>query len=282
MRNRLFGLTGVLGAMLVFPSMLSAQTVAQQGAAKPHQPKMAAHMPDLSGLWAPRPDGIRINTWDSSDPFGQKPELAPMAPWAAAKWKDARPPFGAKQTFDGINDPVQRYCDPPGVTRIWMYPWEFTMIQTPKMALTTRPGSITQAIRIPTPCMLSSACGTWTLTRWSLLSQLRTRRPIRSPSAEGNILCRLRRPCRKRFAPIQSLIRFRRLSSTPPPSHPANSPTAGYCANFMLMSSIYRGLHVQPTPYVTPVGVYWSSSAHFPTAPAVGYVVSSLRDSRQN
>jgi len=133
MRNRLFGLTGVLGAMLVFPSMLSAQTVAQQGAAKPHQPKMAAHMPDLSGLWAPRPDGIRINTWDSSDPFGEKPDQAPMAPWAAAKWKDARPPFGAKQTFEGINDPVQRYCDPPGVTRIWMYPWEFTMIQTPKM-----------------------------------------------------------------------------------------------------------------------------------------------------
>jgi hypothetical protein len=56
-----------------------------------------------------------------------------MAPWAAAKWKEARPPFGAKQTFERINDPVQRYCDPPGITRIYMYPWEFTMIQTPKM-----------------------------------------------------------------------------------------------------------------------------------------------------
>src|SRR6266851_8919745 len=133
MRNRLFGLTGVLGAILVFPSMQSAQTVAQQGAANPHQPKMAARVPDLSGLWAPRPDGIRINTWDSSDPFGQKPELAPMAPWAAAKWKEARPPFGAKQTFEGINDPVQRYCDPPGITRIYMYPWEFTMVQTSKI-----------------------------------------------------------------------------------------------------------------------------------------------------
>src|SRR5258708_22677835 len=100
MRNRLFGLTGVLGAMLVFPSMLSAQTVAQQGAAKPHQPKMAARVPDLSGLWAPRPDGIRINTWDSSAPFGQKPELAPTAPWAAAKSKQAMPPFGANHTSE--------------------------------------------------------------------------------------------------------------------------------------------------------------------------------------
>src|SRR5260370_3566317 len=133
MRNRLFGLKGGLGVMLVFSSTLSAQTVAQQGTARAQPPKMAAHMPDLSGLWAPRPDGIRINTWDSSDPFGQKPELAPMTPWAAAKWNEARPPFEAKQTFEGINDPVQRYCDPPGITRIWMYPWEFTMIQTTKM-----------------------------------------------------------------------------------------------------------------------------------------------------
>jgi hypothetical protein len=133
MRNRLVRLAIALVMGLGSLSILSARTFAQQGTTKAPQFKTAARSPDLSGLWAPRPDGIRINTWDSSDPYGQKPELAPMAPWAAAKWKEARPPFGAKQTFEGINDPVQRYCDPPGITRVWMYPWEFTMIQTPQM-----------------------------------------------------------------------------------------------------------------------------------------------------
>ena len=133
MRNRLVGLTVALVTMLASSSILSAQTDARQGAANSKQTQTSTHAPDLSGLWAPRPDGIRINTWDSSDPYGGKPDLAPMTPWAAAKWKDARPPFGAKQTFADINDPVQRYCDPPGITRIWMYPWEFTMIQTPKV-----------------------------------------------------------------------------------------------------------------------------------------------------
>jgi hypothetical protein len=93
--------------MLVFSPVLSAQTAARPEVTKAQQAKTTAHSPDLSGLWAPRPDGIKINTWDSSDPYGQKPDLAPMAPWAAAKWKDARPPFGAKQTFEGINDPVR-------------------------------------------------------------------------------------------------------------------------------------------------------------------------------
>ena len=56
-----------------------------------------------------------------------------MTPWAAEKFKDVRPPFGALQTFNDTNDPVQRYCDPPGVPRIYMYPWEITFIQTPKI-----------------------------------------------------------------------------------------------------------------------------------------------------
>jgi hypothetical protein len=44
-----------------------------------------------------------------------------------------RPPFGALQTMNDTNDPVQRYCDPPGIPRIYMYPWEITFIQTPKV-----------------------------------------------------------------------------------------------------------------------------------------------------
>ena len=133
MRNRMTALTIGFGAMLLFSASAFAQIAPQAEATKAKKIETSTHTPDLSGLWTPRADGIKINTWDSSDPFGEKPDQAPMTPWAAAKWKDARPPFGAKQTYEGINDPVQRYCDPPGITRIYMYPWEFTMIQTPKI-----------------------------------------------------------------------------------------------------------------------------------------------------
>src|SRR5258708_1613136 len=133
MRTRFAYIANTLLMVLAFSSTLMAQTAARPDSAKSNQPPANSQAPDLSGYWTPRPDGIPISTWDSSDPFGKKPDLAPMAPWAAAKWKEARPPFGAKQTFQDTNDPVQRYCDPPGITRIWMYPWEFTMIQTPNI-----------------------------------------------------------------------------------------------------------------------------------------------------
>ena len=96
---------------------------------------MSGGIPDLSGTYDADlhgPEGTRVNTWDSSDPFAKHPEQAPMTPWAAEKFKDVRPPFGALQTFNNTNDPVQRYCDPPGVPRIYMYPWEMKFIQTPK------------------------------------------------------------------------------------------------------------------------------------------------------
>lgn len=54
-----------------------------------------------------------------------------MTPWAREKLEAARPPFGANATYDNVNDPVQKYCDPPGVTRLYQYPYEFSIIQTP-------------------------------------------------------------------------------------------------------------------------------------------------------
>jgi len=134
MQIRIPVLTVALGAALAFSWPLGAQS-APTGAKDQHSGTKSG-APDLSGIWDPDfhgPEGIRLNTWDSSDPFAKNPEKAPMTPWAAAKFKDVRPPFGALQTFDNTNDPVQRYCDPPGVPRIYMYPWEITFIQTPKI-----------------------------------------------------------------------------------------------------------------------------------------------------
>ncbi|HET6144346.1 MAG TPA: hypothetical protein VFE02_12630 [Candidatus Acidoferrales bacterium] len=114
----------------------SAQSTSSTNAAATHkQDVMSGGIPDLSGLWDPDfhgPEGTRINTWDSSDPYAAHPEQAPMTPWAAEKFKDARPPFGARQTYDNTNDPVQRFCDPAGIPRIYFYPWLINIIQTPK------------------------------------------------------------------------------------------------------------------------------------------------------
>ena len=54
-----------------------------------------------------------------------------MTPWARQKLEAARPPFGANATYDSVTDPVQKYCDPPGITRLYQYPYEFMFIQTP-------------------------------------------------------------------------------------------------------------------------------------------------------
>jgi hypothetical protein len=126
-----------MAAVLAFSSLLPAQSLPAPANEKAHQPGlMSGGIPDLSGIWdadVKGSEGLRVNTWDSSDPYAKHPEQAPMTPWAAEKFKGVRPPFGALQTFDNTNDPVQRFCDPPGVPRIYMYPWELTFIQTPKI-----------------------------------------------------------------------------------------------------------------------------------------------------
>jgi hypothetical protein len=137
MRIRLAVLVVALFTALALSTVLRAQSASGSASAMVKHPGlMSGGIPDLSGIWDPDfrgPEGIRLNTWDSSDPFAAHPEQAPMTPWAAEKFKSVRPPFGAKQTFDNTNDPVQRFCDPPGIPRIYMYPWEMTFIQTPKI-----------------------------------------------------------------------------------------------------------------------------------------------------
>lgn len=82
-------------------------------------------VPDLSGMW----------TVQGRQQYGaqgsNKPDSVPLTPWAEEKYKLARPPFGENQTFNQTTDPVQRYCDPPGLTRLYNYPWQFTILQTP-------------------------------------------------------------------------------------------------------------------------------------------------------
>ena len=113
-----------------FPLILCAQTVDRTPSQKKHESENNVRVPDLSGSWQVMGGAP---SWDPSDPRGAKPEGLPMTPWALAKFKAARPPFGANATFEAVNDPVQKYCDPPGITRLYNYPWNFAFIQTPSV-----------------------------------------------------------------------------------------------------------------------------------------------------
>jgi hypothetical protein len=142
-RIPLIGIVIALHLALICP-VLRAQTTATT---PPQMEKtsVTTSIPDLSGLWGPMaispgpitpqtmrlPEGEVALTWDPSDPMGLRPEKAPMTPWARERFNTVRPPFGIHETFENVNDPVQKYCDPPGVTRIYDYPWQFTFIQTP-------------------------------------------------------------------------------------------------------------------------------------------------------
>jgi hypothetical protein len=134
MRNRSKRLPVRLAAMLLVSSVLPAQSDTRSGASDAPKAQTSTGVPDLSGLWTPqfgRDQGL--DSWDASDPRGKKPEELPLTPWGLAKLKAARPPFGVNQTFQDSTDPVQKYCDTPGVTRLYLYPWQFTVIQGPKI-----------------------------------------------------------------------------------------------------------------------------------------------------
>jgi len=118
----------VAASFLCCSSMLLAQTGAPPPTAKSATARASASVPDFSGNWLIAPGSP---SWDSADPAGKNPQQTPMTPWAREKLAAAKPPFGDKGTFDNPNDPVQKYCDPPGLTRLYGYPWQFTMVQTP-------------------------------------------------------------------------------------------------------------------------------------------------------
>ncbi len=118
----------VLLASAAFSLNLRAQTAGPSAAPGKQEVQRPAQVPDLSGPWAVVGGSP---SWDPSDPRGAKPEELPITPCAMTRLKAARPPFGANATFDNTNDAVQKYCDPPGITRLYSYPWQFKLIQTP-------------------------------------------------------------------------------------------------------------------------------------------------------
>jgi len=115
-------------SLLCCSSTLLAQTTAPRQVAKSAGARSSSSVPDLSGNWLIGPGSP---SFDANDPAGKNAQQLPMTPWAREKFNAAKPPFGDRGTFDKPNDPVQEYCDPPGLTRLYGYPWQFTIVQTP-------------------------------------------------------------------------------------------------------------------------------------------------------
>ena len=130
MRNRRISALAnlLIAACFCYSPVLRAQTSPPPNHGNSAAAKAASRVPDLSGNWSVKPGNT---SWDPSDPTGKKPQELPLTPWGLERLKAAKPPFGANETFEP-NDPVQKYCDPPGPFRMYSYPWQFTIVQTPK------------------------------------------------------------------------------------------------------------------------------------------------------
>jgi hypothetical protein len=113
MCNRLRGLALAALVVLTSSQYLLGQTAGPQRAAN-------ASAPDITGVWRRSrrpPDKTRQYTL--GEIVGAIGEIPPMTPWAAAKFKAAKPNGGTHGfSLAETNDP-QTQCFPPGVPRIY-------------------------------------------------------------------------------------------------------------------------------------------------------------------
>jgi len=115
-------------AVVAFAFVKMARS-AEQSAVAQSQP--AASGPDLSGVWTQHPPAnARAYALYS---LGK--DVAPMTPWAEARFNANKPSFGPRAVEDS-NDPVNPTsgnvgCDPPGVPRIYLHPFPMEVIQIP-------------------------------------------------------------------------------------------------------------------------------------------------------
>src|SRR5579863_7931264 len=129
MRNRIamFLLAGIAALALSFP--LPAQTAQQPGSAKPPAASAPAPIHDLSGVWnmhsTPAQRKYTGSTYTAAPPD--------MTPWGQEKYMANKPSNGPRtHSLKETDDPVLRLFLPPGTPRIYLQPFPFQIVQTPK------------------------------------------------------------------------------------------------------------------------------------------------------
>jgi hypothetical protein len=127
-----------LFAALAVAGTICAQAPASRPAAatpKPEAAKPAATEPapprSLTGVWMIRnPEPMRSFQGAT---FTKEPPA--LTPWAEERFKQAKSSNSGEFTLDTTNDPVLTRCDPPGMPRLYLHPYPFEFIQTPKYTL---------------------------------------------------------------------------------------------------------------------------------------------------
>jgi hypothetical protein len=129
MRNRVVAFVLAVVAAAAFSSTLPAQTGQGPGSAKPAAASAPAPAHDLSGVWnmhsSPAQRKYTGNTYTAGPPE--------MTPWATEKYNGEKPSNGPRtHSLQETDDPVLKECLPPGTPRIYLQPFPFQIVQTPK------------------------------------------------------------------------------------------------------------------------------------------------------
>src|SRR5690242_14402399 len=129
MRNRIVTFILALVAFVSLCSSLRAQTAQGPGSAKPAAASAPAPAHDLSGVWnlhaAPTQRRFLGSTYTQEPPE--------MTPWGTEKYMANKPSNGPRtHSLKETDDPVLKYCLPPGTPRIYLQPFPMEIVQTPK------------------------------------------------------------------------------------------------------------------------------------------------------
>jgi hypothetical protein len=132
MRNRLivFVLAGITS--LSSSSALTGQTAQQTGSPKPAAASAPAPEHDLSGVWNMHSTPAQ-RKYTGSTYTAEPPE---MTTWGNEKYMANKPSNGPRtHSLKETDDPVLKQCLPPGTPRIYLQPFPFQIVQTPKEIL---------------------------------------------------------------------------------------------------------------------------------------------------
>jgi hypothetical protein len=100
-------------------------------AAPSSNPQTKTQVPDLAGVWRQHaPDSAR-----SYSGFAFIKDEPPMTPWAAERYKAAKPTFGPKAVPVEESNSPDYTCMPPGVPYIYFRPHPFEFVQGPGRAV---------------------------------------------------------------------------------------------------------------------------------------------------
>ena len=132
MWNRVVSLIFAGAAVVALASALPAQAAQQPGSAKPAAASAPAPEHDLSGVWNMHSTPAQ-RKYTGSTYTAEPPEMTSLG---NEKYMANKPSNGPRtHSLKETDDPVLRQCLPPGTPRIYLQPFPFQMVQTPKEIL---------------------------------------------------------------------------------------------------------------------------------------------------